>query len=126
MARVADHDVALRHRLGVGEPFDEAGVGRDVDGRVGLPAVPRREHAHRQIGETGQRGSQQPVLGILGGRRRDEHERQVAVGNLHRLGRRLPLQRPDDVTAGIARDRGYSSWGRVATIERDRLMPPCT
>ena len=66
-------------------------------GGSGAAPVPRRQHAHRRVRQPLERRAQQPVLGVLRRRGRDEHERLVARRQLHVLERRLPQQRPDDV-----------------------------
>ena len=126
VAGVADDDVAAGHRARVGDPLDEPGVVGHRQRARGQAPVPGGEHAHGRVGEPAQRGVQQPVLGVLGGGGRDEHERLVAGRQLDVGGRRLPHERPDDVHVRRASARGYSSCGNVATSASSRLMPPWT
>ena len=99
MAGVADDDVTARHGARVGDPLDQARVLGDGQRPRRQPPVPRREHAHGRVGEPAQAASQQAVLGVLSGRRRDEHERRIAGRQLDLGRRRLPHERPDDVHA---------------------------
>ena len=93
-------------------------------------AVGRGEHADRPAGQALERRAQQPVLAVLGGRRRDEHDRPGRGRRRRstRSPRRLPLQRADDVGVGARRTagRGYSSCGNVPTRHSSREIPPCT
>ena len=97
VAGVADDDVAAGHRAGVGDPVDEARVVGHRQRPRGQPAVPGGEHPDGGVGEPREGGPEQAMLGVLGGRGGDQHERRASslrrFGQLDVLGGRLPHQR---------------------------------
>ncbi len=127
VAGVADDEVALGHGARVGDPLDDARVvGHRQRARRQAP-VAGGEHAHRRVGEPAKRGAEQPVLGVLGGRRRDQHERRVAPAAARpRRAGRLPHQRPDDVHVCGPRARVLELREAWPTSASSRLMPPWT
>ena len=102
---MADDDRAARHRARVRHPFHEPGICGDREWPGERPPIPRCEHADRLVRQAEHRRAQQPVLGILSGRRRDQDEGLVAGRRLHVRVRRLPDQRADNVLVRPPRAR---------------------
>ena len=127
VAAVADDDVARRHRLRVRQPRHQHGVGaaRAIGGSGSRPfqvAITRTRLARQAL----QRGAQQPVLAVLRGRGRDEHDRPVARRRLDALAGRLPHQRPDDARprpASRAGTRAAAAWRPASARARGRVHP---
>ena len=92
---------AQRHRAGVGDPLQEARVRRHAERPRRRPAVVRGEHAHGLAVEAGQSSLEHPLLRVLRGARRHEHERIVARRKLHVAERLLPHQGPRDAHEGV-------------------------
>ena len=119
-------DVARGHRLRVGQPRDEHRVGRDVDRRVGLAAVPGGDHAHGLAREPLERGAQQPVLAVLRGRGRHEHDRarRRAAGRPARPAAPTSAARPPAPTpATRAGTRAAAAWRPASARARGPCAP---
>ena len=120
-----DDEVAGGHRLRVGQPGNEHGVGRrrgsGGDGSRPFQVAITRTGSR---GQAGQRGAQQPVLGVLGGGGRDQHDRAVARA----AGRRARPAAPTSAgrrraarTASRAGTRARGAWPRASA----RATGPC-
>ena len=99
VAPMADDHVAARHDRARRRPTRPAARwrARRPVRRAGGRSAPRAR-GRELIGQAGERGAQQAMLGILRGRRRDEHDRSRAGRRLDlHIGRQLPQQRPDHV-----------------------------